>query len=147
MADKSLSLWAAALVAPKAVHLIVNAVKIVGVLAGMSIAGGPFARCRIRYIHVVSRPEMGTLLARHHFKKVKRESLSHFQPGVVDQQRVGAMVFVRVERPMRENNIGVLCRQDPAIFVIAYLVYLDLSIHLPGKNRSPFQDFARFRSL
>ena len=147
MVDKSLGVFAAKLHAPEAVHFVVNAVELIRLLACMSETCRAFSGLDRRNIDKVRRPEVRGLHPCHHLEVIKRKSPSHSQPGIVDQQRVGPMILVRVNGPVRKNRVRLLCFQNCPELIVAIIVYFDSPIHLAGECRAGFQDFTSLLRL
>lgn len=66
----------------KVVHLIVNTLEVVWVLAQVGITNGSFSRFGSGNVHIVRRPELRSLLTRHDLEIIKGKAFPAFKPGI-----------------------------------------------------------------
>jgi len=57
------------------------------------------------------------------FVIVQSETLTHAQPGVVDERGCGAVIAMIVNGPLRENDIWLFGFEQPAKLVVVGLVH------------------------
>lgn len=144
MADESFGEFATALDAAKLIHFVVEVVKVFGVLAGMRETRGALAALGLRDIDVVRGMKMLGLKTLVHLEIIEIEFLSAFHPSVVNQQRDDPMVAMRVDGPVGEDDVGMLCLQNLAKVSVTRAVDFGVAVNLSGKYRARFQNRAGF---
>ena len=93
------------------------------------------------------RRELHGVLAVGDLVVVEGEALAHPQPGVVDQHRDGAVVGVVVDRPVGEDDVGLLGLEDLAERLVMGRVDDRLAVDLPGEERPGLEDLAGLLGL
>src|SRR5687768_2165290 len=63
-------------------------------------------------VNVMCREEVLCLRSQLRFHVIERELLPAVQPSRVGEQRSSPMIHVDVDRPMRENNVGLIFFQQ-----------------------------------
>ena len=98
---------AAFLISSRAMHLVMQRPPTLN-RECVGIGGGLFKFCYCGYVHVVSWPEVLRLLAQLDFIEVQRKLLSATQPCIVGEQGSRPVIGMRIDGPMREDDIGFL---------------------------------------
>jgi hypothetical protein len=140
MAHEGLGICDAQFGTAKSVHQLVHAVKLVGVLAGVGVAGLALARLGGRDIDEPGERVSLRLDAGHDLGVVELECLVHAQPGVVNEERGGPVVAMRIDRPRREDNVRLLGGKQVGDSLVRRIGDFAGSINLPGKQGTRFED-------
>ena len=101
----------------------------------------------LRNIDVVSRVKNLRLFTLVHFEIIKIECSAPLNPGVVSEQRCGAVVAVRINRPMCEYDVRTFSVQKLSEVGVSRLIQLRIAIDLPCEYRPRIQYGAGFFAL
>ena len=134
MADKRLGVFDARFHPPEPVHHVVVGIEFVRVLTDVGVTGGALSRLGGGDIHVLRRIELLRLGAGHHFEIIKLERLPEPKPGVINKERGGTVVRMRVHGPVRKNQVGLQTFQQLAKLPIARRIDFRVAVNLPGKD-------------
>lgn len=116
-------------------------------LAGVGEASGLFAVHAESDIDVVGGMEDLRLAALIGSEVIQVEGAASLMPGIEDQVEGGAVIAVRVNRPVGEDNVGALGLEQLADLAVAGAVDLSGAVDLAGKDGPRVKDRAGFEGL
>ena len=93
------------------------------------------------------RRELNRILAARDLVIVKREFLAQLEPGIVGKVRDGAMVGVVVDRPVGEENVGLLGLDDLAERLVVPGINDRPAVLLASLERSGLENLAGVSGL